>query len=226
MSRLYQPTAVLALVLFVGLAALHIAVLLGFPAPSVVSAFTIFPFVFAGQLIAIHGLNGGTLRGARGRFNPVRQLRLGLAGLRYIPVAWRIFGLPFWYLYMPATFFWHMSHMMGQLHEVNGEFVLTEHGRALKTLTATQAAAARANEFLLASVVLLGFLLAHFLLLRFIVPNRDKILADVPDWTVTDPLTVGSDHVHSREVCSVTSSIAGQQAEASHGRMRTHVEVG
>jgi membrane protease YdiL (CAAX protease family) len=147
MSRLYQPTAVLALVLFVGLAALHIAVLLGFPAPSAVSAFTIFPFVFAGQLIAIHGLNGGTLRSSRGKFNPVRKLRLGLAGLRYIPVAWRLFGLPFWYLYMPATFFWLMSHMPGQLHAVNGEFVLTEHGRVLKTLTATQAAAARADEF-------------------------------------------------------------------------------
>ena len=72
---------------------------------------------------------------------------------------------------MPATFFYRTLSAGGSVHEVDGEFVLMEHGHVIRTLTADEAFASRADSFVGFSVVLMAFAFAQFVLLRFVIPN-------------------------------------------------------
>lgn len=69
------------------------------------------------------------------------------AALRYVPVAWRIFGLPFWLVYMPAVFF-------------GGQLRLIEISRAA-ALSALPAA----------------WFFHEYICLAFVIPNRNAILS-------------------------------------------------
>ena len=181
MAKLYAPAARIALILFAGLGVLHVAVLLRVIAPPVGAVFATFPIVMFGQIVMIAGFNGGRLWAAGTRLSMSQALRGGLAALRRIPLGWKVFGLPFWYLYMPITFFSRLVGAEGTVTEEAGQLLLTDRGRVIRGLTEEEAFVMRGDEFLAASVIFIGFALAHFVCLRYVIPNRTEIVSEVGD---------------------------------------------
>jgi hypothetical protein len=166
---------VAALVLFIALAFAHVLALMHLVNPPMGVLAAAAPLILFGQIVSILGLKGGSLKtqGSTRAFG--RQWRLAL---RYIPNGWKIFGLPFWYAYVPVTFVYGMARAGGSVEEVAGKLVLTEHGRVIRALTEQEAFSSRADMFAGFSVILMAFAFAHFVLLRFVVPNRDAIIAE------------------------------------------------
>jgi len=180
LTKLYSAAQWSALALFAAVGGMHIAALLGLAAPPAGALFATFPVVTFGQIVVMAGLNGGSLRGDGTRLTMTKSFRSGLAALRLVPVGWKAFGLPFWFVYMPATF---ISRVVksggGVVDERDGQLVLIDHGRVIRTLTEAQAVSIRGDEFLIGSVIVVGLAFAHFICLRYIVPNRVQILAEV-----------------------------------------------
>jgi hypothetical protein len=60
--------------------------------------------IIPAHLIAILGANGGELFSKRKQpYEFGRSWKYAFASLKFIPVPWRVFGLAFWYIYMPAA---------------------------------------------------------------------------------------------------------------------------
>lgn len=182
MAKLYEPFAWISLALLGVLGVAHLAAIAGVIALPVGIAFAVVPFIFTAQIVMIVGLNGGSFRGRSAGF--VRQWQLAFAALRYVPRGWRIFGIPFWYAYVPGTFFWRMSRSSGTIEEVGGQLFLIQQRRMIRSLTASQAFSIRADHFISVTAILMAFAFAHFMVLRFIIPNRQNIIDDV-DRTAT-----------------------------------------
>lgn len=183
MVRLYRITSVAALVLFIVIAVAHVLALMHFVNPPMGVLAAAVPLILFGQIVSILGLKGGSLKmkTQRSTRDFGRQWLLIPTALRYIPNGWKIFGLPFWYAYMPVMFVYGIARAGGSVEEVAGKLVLTEKGRVIRTLTEQEAFSSRADMFAGFSVVLMAFAFAHFVLLRFVVPNRDAIIAEVDD---------------------------------------------
>lgn len=179
MAKLYGPAAWIALILFAGLGILHVAALLRLVAPPVAAVFATFPIVMFGQIVMIAGLNGGRLWSDGRRLSMSQTLRGGLAALRRIPLGWRIFGLTFWYLYMPMTFFTRLVGAGETVTKEAGQLLLIERGRVIRVLTEEEAFVMRGDEFLAASVIFIGFAFAHFVCLRYLIPSRTEIISEV-----------------------------------------------
>jgi hypothetical protein len=137
--------------------------------------------MFIAQIVAVIGLNGGSLKTQRSPSTFRRQWQLGLIALRHVPRGWKVFGLPFWYAYAPATFFYRIIRAGGTVEKVAGKFVLTDHGHVIRTLTAQQAFASRADMFVGFSAIVMALAFAQFVLFRFVVPNREVIIAEADD---------------------------------------------
>ena len=69
--------------------------------------------------------------------------------LRYVPIAWRVFGLPFYLIYMPAMFLGAILGLIGL------------------------------PQFVGLSVLPSAFSFHHYICLAFVAPNRPAILAAV-----------------------------------------------
>lgn len=179
MTKLYRPTALLALTLFLVLAVLHVAAMLRFIAPSIGVAALAFPLVLAGQVVTIAGFNGGTFRQGGSLLTMKQRFRAPLVALRHIPMGWRLFGIPFWYAYVPATFFTRLLGAEGQVRESGGTLLLTYKGQYVRAITQEEAFRIHADQFVAFSVIVAAFAFAQFICLRFVIPKRAEILSEL-----------------------------------------------
>ena len=81
----------------------------------------------------------------------MKTFSAGFEALRYVPRGWKLFGLPFWYAYIPFAFFSRLAGAQGEIVEAAGRYLLVSKGRVIREITAQQAFAIRADHLAAAS---------------------------------------------------------------------------
>lgn len=164
--------------LFAALALVHVAAMAHWLALPIPLVFFALPIVIGLQFVAVRALQpGGDDKAPPASIS--RRWRLFLEGLRCLPRGWQLFALPFWYVYVPLTFFTRLIGSEGDVVRDGTRLLLKYKGRLLREVSAEEAFRLQANQLAAFSAILCALTLVQFLLLRFIVPRREQILAAV-----------------------------------------------